>query len=546
MDYQYIRRRDNQSSDMPFTIPHQTKLQNLIALLIGTYVAHSVFGIYEGLARRSEYLYWDPASHASYGVLVSSDILHANFLELIKDLNSQVLWPPLHSLVQIPFMISFGRSFYSSSLCSLFFLVLFFPAITFVYQKLSQSWSGWFVLMSLAATCPYLLGYGSMPMLEIFGAVLSMVSIGLYLKNSKFFPISLTALFFLKYNYCFYVLMPVIFLETWRAYKNGTIKSLISRINGFQIFVFIYLFFLLILLITGGFKIGNISLRKIGNPLYFLLLLLTVRLIHKKRYLSAWEKIRGSGWEYFFIPVCTWLLIPIPNRIKTLVSFSINMPLSGYTSSQIGYYTFYFGALKEYFSNPYLLLGCVSAALIAIILYRKDPRILFLTLSFGLPFVLMTANQNKQARFLFTFVPILWLLFAYAVSQIKHPVTRMSLAIFLSVCVLFSFNRKAVLEVIRWPFVPENMDAPVRYISEIVSDAKQIRVLGVRNDLSPALIMHHVMKHHQKPERPVFKWQLESNLPSGTNVVLINTPGPAGTKVQNFPGNISIGYYVVK
>ena len=93
---------------------------------------------------------------------------------------------------------------------------------------------------------------------------------------------------------------------------------------------------------------------------------------------------------------------------------------------------------------------------------------------------------------------------------------------------------------------PKDIDAPVRYISEIVSDAKEIRVLGVRNDLSPALIMHHVMKRHQNSERPNFKWKLESNLPSGTNVILINTPGPAGTRVRNFPGNISIGYYVVK
>jgi hypothetical protein len=188
----------------------------------------------------------------------------------------------------------------------------------------------------------------------------------------------------------------------------------------------------------------------------------------------------------------------------------------------------------------------VSTALIAIILYRKDARVLFLTLSFGLPFVLMTANQNKQARFLFTFLPILWVLLAFAVSQIKHSAMRVSIAILISLGILFSFNRGAVEEVVRWPFVPANVDAPVQYISEIVSDAKQIRVLGVRNDLSQALIMHHVMKHHQNSERPVFKWKLESNLPSKTNVILINTPGPEGTKVQNFAENISIGYYVVK
>lgn len=519
----------------------------LLGCLIGLCVAVYVLQYYKELSARADYLYWDPSAHAYYGEIITSDFINFDFLNLLRDVNGQVLWPPLHSFFEVPFMFVLGRNFYAASICSAAFLILFFPAITLTYQNLTTDWFGWITLMILASTSPYLLGFGSMPMLEIFGGVLSLVCLILYFRNSKLFPLSLAALFFLKYNYCFYVLLPIIALVIWQKFKEIEIKSAFSSIGRFEKVVVFYLIFLLIILVTGGFRVGSLSVRGIGNPLYALLIVITIRLIHKKRFVPLWHKIRGTGWEYFFIPVYLWLLIPIPNRVKTLISFSINQPLSGQSPSDLGYFTFYLHALKVYFNNPYLLIFCVAAFVIALVLYRKEQKVIFLMLFFVLPFALMTANQNKQERYLFTFIPAIWLLCAYLVGNLKNIVLKAGITLLVALCAFVFYKSDELKSLVSWPFIPSNVDKPVDYISKIVGDATQIRILGVRNDMSPSLIMHHIMKQRRWHSRPIFKWELEKNPPSGTNVVLINTEIQTNDPIQvkHFPGGINIAHFKV-
>ena len=518
-------------------------LQLVLSCIVGVFCAIHVYSFYEVHLDRSDFLYWDPAAHAYYGVQIAEDIKQLDFLHLLLDTNEQVSWPPLHSFLQIPFQFFFGSSFYSSAICSFVFFALFFPAITYLFHQLDTDWAGWLVLMALTATSPYYSGYSSMPMLEIFGAVLTAFSAALYLKKSKWFPLSLALLFFLKYNYCIYILIAVAIDQGIEYVKKHPAPFHSFRIawSPFRIFVFLYLLFLLAIFITGGFQIGKLQVRGIGNPLYFLLWIVVIRALVLGQHKKIWAQISGTGWKWFVIPVLIWLLIPIPNRVRTIVSFAINAPLGGSSPSELSYYTFYFDALSVYFANHWFALVCTIGAGAVCILFRKDRRVLFLGLLFVLPFLLMTLNQNKQERYLFTFVFVVWVLFSYGIARIKRSWVRSVAGVFVCGILLYHYDTSAVQKTVAWPFVPKEVEAPVQFIVEQTSGAKEIRILGVTNQMSPALLAYHIRKAAGFKLDPNFEWNSKKMIPDREIIVGINTPLTVPIVMErSFPGNILI------
>ncbi len=445
---------------------------------------------------------------------------------ILSVLNEQVLWPPLHSFLQSPFMVVLGKNFVASSICSMVFLGLFFVALTFCYQQLSTSWFGLGILLLFASTSPFLLAYGTMPMLEVFGAFFTAISAGLYLKNSKWFPLSLTLLFFLKYNYCVYVLMLFLLLEygprVFEKFRSKKFRILFG-LSNFQIFIITYLIVLLSILITGGFKIGSLSVRGIGNPLYFLYLMILARTIITKQYIGIYNKIKRTGWESFIIPVALWLLIPIPNRVKTLVSFGISAPLSGHSPRHFSYYSYYFENLNVYFASVIILALCTGLAIVLVFTHWRDKRILFLIGLFVLPFLLMTVNQNKQERYLYTFIFSLWILAAVFIGNLSRFVLRSVCAITLCTLTIFSYDSTDTTKLIAWPFVPACLDEPLRFIASSVVDANRIITLGVSNDFRPALIMYHIQSEKLFNNRTQFGWKTQ-DLQPGSHLIVIDRP----------------------
>jgi hypothetical protein len=502
---------------------NRASLQTIFAGLTGIFLSSQIYSLYAGLIHRADFLYWDPSAHAYYGVQLAAALRNLNLLEMLRVTNEQVLWPPLQSYLQIPIQLTAGPSFYASSFTSFIFLPLTLIAISFFYQQLSEDWSGWICVMALAAGSPYYAGYSSMPMLEIFGAAFTAWSAALYLRKSRWFPLSLMLLFFLKYNYFFYLALPVAALEGWKwCDQTGRHTFRFSSLfTPFRIFVAVYIFAMLLILITGGIEIAGVSIRGIGNPAYILLLILVLRFLIKKQYLDVWPRLRISGWSWFVIPVLIWLLIPIPNRVRTIVSFLMSRPLGGHEVSQLSYWTFYFKAFPVYFADQWLLFSTFAAAAIVTILTFKNQRIQFAVLLFVIPFILMTFNQNKQERFLFSFIFALWILAGYAISKIPQIAVRGTLAAIVVAASVFFWNKPAVAELVAWPFIPASMDEPVRYIASELKTADSTLVFGVSNELSPALISYHVQKANSFQGSPRIQWRMKNQPGKGTHLILI-------------------------
>jgi hypothetical protein len=518
-------------------------LQIIFSLILGIGAASYSYSVYAIFVRRWNYLTWDPAAHGWDGMRLALNIKELRPLDLLAETNHLVLWPPLHSYLEVPYFLILGFEYRSAVLCSLTFLALLLPALTLVHQQLDDSWGGWLVLMALALTSPALLGYSSMPMHEIFGATLTAFSGSLFLQRSKWFPLSLALLFFLKYNYFFYLLPPV--LLVYVSKDNLTrVYDWVRTMKSLVVLLVLFLAFGIFILITGGTKIGPVSIRGVGNPAYVVFLVSLAILVWKKQHVLLWQKIKGTGWELFVFPVLIWLLIPVPNRIKTILSFTISRSFGGPAPTELEYYLYYLRKLPLYFPGDWMAWLCLVTGFVVTVLYWRKKEILFVGSMFWLPFFMMMLNQNKQERYLFTFVPALWILFAYAINRIPAKIAQFAAALAVCFALAFSLNLNSVRQTIRLQFAQSGVRGPLHYIAKGIGNAKQVRVLGVTNELNPGSIQYHSAAHSGFTVDRHFEWEIESRHSSELHVVCINCEIHGDLlKSRSFPDGLVIRHY---
>ena len=500
---------------------NRRRTQLLIAAAIGIATAIYSYLIYSTFDNRWNYLVWDPAAHAWDGMRLALDVRDFQILRLLDHTNRLVLWPPLHSYLQIPYFLLLGLEFRSAVFCSLTFLTLLPVALTWFYQQLESSWAGWIALMAFASTSPMMLAYGSMPMLEVFGAVLTAFAASLFLGRSRWFPVALALLFFLKYNYFIYLLIPLLLVHVSKA-NVMRIPQLIRNWMPLFILIGLFLLFAVLVLVTGGIEIGPISVRGIGNPAYFLFLITTIWLFWKREQLEVWDRIKQTNWKWFVFPVLIWLLIPVPNRVKTIVSFAISRPLGGPPVTSFDYYSYYFERFPIYFSNQWIAWISFTLFIVVLVLYRKKREVLFTAGLFLFPFLLMTMNQNKQDRFLLTFVPAVWILAAYSINRIKRQSLRFAAALTIAATLVISFSPRIVGDLMIVQFAPLRSRPVVNFIARRIATAQEVRVIGATNEVNPGSIQYHsgAATGFQIDQR--FDWSLENEAATRLDVICIN------------------------
>jgi hypothetical protein len=518
-------------------------LQLFLAAGIGIGSAIYSYQTYASFENRWDYLVWDPAAHAWDGMRLALDIRNFELVRLLDHTNRLVLWPPLHSYLQVPYFLLFGLEFHSAVVCSLTFLALLPLALTWFYQQLDRSWAGWITLMTFSATSPMILAYGSMPMLEIFGSVLTALAASLYLRQSRWFPASLALLFFLKYNYFIYLLLPILLVHASKTNAMQALK-IIRNTKPLFILAVAFLLFAALILITGGIEIGSVSVRGIGNPAYVLFLIITIWILWNRQRLEVWNRIKQTSWKWFAIPVFIWLLIPVPNRVKTIVSFAISRPLGSPPATSMDYYVHYFETFPLYFSNQWI--GWLSFAILiaVLVLHRKRKEILFTAGMFLLPFLLMTINQNKQDRFLLTFIPAVWVLVAYAINRIRNRSLRFASALTLSVTLALSFQQAIVGDLMSRQFAPLRFRPPINFIARRIATALEVRVLGTTNELNPASIQYHAGAASGFTVDQHFEWTLEKEQRKTLDIICINCESEGKLlRSRTFKQDLAVRHY---
>lgn len=382
---------------------------------------------------------WDLATHLGHGWMDYHLLTTGQIPQLLWDLWLQGYWPPILSIYQIPFYLALGGGMSSGLRSGLAAFVL--TAITGC-AVLWRQWRGGAVLaaaifVALLISSPYLLAYASLAMTETLGACVQLVVLLCYVlyrespgsRTARWFALSLTALFFTKYNYFFLLVAPLAAYEwfertsnrtsagRWSGLWNGARRILQSPAGAL---VASYLVFLLIVVRTGGFDVHllgrRVSVHTIGNSGHIVLYLLLARVWYQhRRGRIDWGQLTSADPRvrpllvWFAVPVTIWLASPYPNHIRDFANLVINRPL-GESSVRTGVAT-YLEALRTYYFYSQWILVCVIVAFaVSAIRYRKQPPVMqWLVWAIPIQCAAIAVHQTRFPRFLLLTVVLLCL-----------------------------------------------------------------------------------------------------------------------------------------
>ena len=511
---------------------------------------------------------WDLATHLNHGWQDYHLLITGQIHRLLWDLWLQGYWPPVLSIYQVPFYLTLGGGLESglrSALAALILVGILGCALMWRQWRESAALPA-AVFLALLLSSPYLLAYASVTMTEIVGAAAELVVLLAYVSDrqsptagsARIFALSLTLLFFTKYNYFFLLVVPLVICEwaerMWNAHAAAS-REAVRRWTQWALsspgawLLAIYLVGLVIVLRTGGFDFHvagtRVSVHTIGNSGHVVLYLLLARLwyLHRRGRIP-WDRINAADPRvrplllWFAVPVTIWLASPYPNHIRDFFNLVVNRPLGESTIG--GGAAIYIDALRNlYFFNQWLLALVVAVFAIAAIRYRAQPALMrWLIVAIPLQLAAIALHQTRFPRFLLLTVVLLCLAAATEVGGwcAGRRWTRI-IGTAIAPCVLAVgvLAARTVVTQDRFKAVAfENYtDSSVirAALDSIRSELKaedRLAIVGQSNELSPALLRWEFGPPSGLPCSPFeIGGARGASLGAATNVLLMI---PSGTK----------------
>jgi hypothetical protein len=470
---------------------------------------------------------WDLATHLVSGWTDYHYLVTGRIHRLLWDLWRQGYWPPMHSIWQIPFYIVLGGTMGAGLWSS---LVAFAAAGLVGSVILWRQWGSASVLpagifVALLISSPFLLAYASVAMTEMPGAAAELVVVLAYAeyrrtpnpRSASAFAISLTILFFTKYNYFLLLIAPLVLYEwlEWTS-REGWAARLMSlsgwmrRLSTTLIGAVLVLYAVALALITstGGFDFHlfgrRISVHSVGNTGHVVLYFLLARVwyLHRKGRID-WARANtadprvGPLLTWFVLPVTIWFAIPYPNHIRDFANLVFNRPL-GEAATGGGAATYIDALRGSYFYNQSILIAVIGAFAIAAVQYRRQPAWMrFLVVAIPVQFMAITVHQTRFPRFLLLTVVLLCLAAAGETARWlagSRP-RRVVGVLLVPAAVAFGLiAARAVVAQDRFQRVAfENytdsgsLRAALQTIRSSLTSEDRLAIVGESNDLSPAL-----------------------------------------------------------
>lgn len=284
------------------------------------------------------------------------------------------------------------------------------------------------VFLALLMSSPFILAYSSLAMTEVPGALAQMVVVLAYARYrhrpnpsaARLFAVSLTLLFFTKYNYFLLLAGPLVVYEWLERTSGSTIAErtrmlwqLATRIltTPTGALILLYTVVVLVVMRTGGFEFHvlgqRVSVRSIGNSGYVALVLVLVRVwcAHRHREID-WARLVEADLRmrpllvWFVAPVTIWLASPYPNHIRDFVNLVVNLPVGDPTVEQSA--ASYLTALRGvYFYSEWVLVVVTGLVVIAAIHYRSQPPVVqWLLIAVPMQLAVVALHQTRFPRYL--------------------------------------------------------------------------------------------------------------------------------------------------
>ena len=379
---------------------------------------------------------WDLATHLNHGWEDYHLLVTGRIDRLLWDLWLQGYWPPVLSIYQIPFYLSLGGTIESGlrSAIGAFVLTGILGCALMWRQWREAAALPAAIFLGLIVSSPYLLAYASVTMTEIVGAAAQLAVLVAYVAYrqdpspaaARAFAVSLTVLFFTKYNYFVLLVAPLVIYE-WLDRPLGPDQSKLANLRRWMRFglssptiwfLVVYLAALLVVMRTGGFEFDvlgqRISVHTVGNSGHIVLYLLLARLwyLHHQQRIP-WDRLVAADPRvrpllvWFALPVVIWFAFPYPNHIRDFFNLVINRPL-GEPSIGAGAVIYIDALRRDYFYREWVLIGAASVFAIAASQYRRQPPLMkWLILAIPLQLAVVAIHQTRFPRFLLLTVVLL-------------------------------------------------------------------------------------------------------------------------------------------
>jgi hypothetical protein len=470
---------------------------------------------------------WDLAAHLIHGWYDYHLLVTGRIPWLLWDVWQQGYWPPVPSIYQVPFYVALGGGMAAG---------LWSSGAAFVLTGVAGSavlWRLWrhdallpaSLFLALLMSSPFLLAYASVAMTEMLGALAQLVVLLAYVRfqqqpepgRARVFAVSLSVLFFTKYNYFLMLALPLLVHEWlrhtsgWGIRRRGAvawhwIRHVFS--SPTVALVALYLIVVLIVVRTGGFEFRvfgqRVSVQSVGNSGHVVLYALLARFwyLHRRgridtaRLISADPRIRPLL-AWFVAPVTIWLASPYPNHIRDFVNLVINHPM-GEPTVEAGIASYFDMLRTAYFYNGWILGLVVGVFVVSVLAYRhQSPLMQALIITIPVQSAAIAFHQTRFSRFLLITVVLLCLASAGEVGRWlaaaqRRRLTAVLASAVLTVGVLGASNVVTETRFLTVAFEHYTDSEPLREALRSVRDELQtddrLAFVGHTDKLSPALL----------------------------------------------------------
>jgi hypothetical protein len=418
-------------------------------------LASHLHGQYQSIEReRWNAVLHDRNAHYLLGVNLALHVREGDFVGLFRDLDRSRVWPPLHGVVLAGVLLIGGPDHRLAVLPSLMAwvgsVVLLFLITRRALPRAKILGGMLAVLLFLAS--PAHRAYALDVMLESLGTFLTLLVLYLYqcARQTKSnwlwrgLAVSLTLLFTQKYNYWALAVAAIVGTECWRAadlrrwravlviVRDWLGDSLRRRLRDPLTYLLLGLLVLAgSVMLTGGFEltlVGRpVSIRSPRNLFYLAYVVVFVKgLLWLRR--SGWSAARNwsAGTRQLLLwhgaPVALWFLWP--SRIGPFLWYmgptNAERTRLPDVAASLGRYL---EALRlDYGLHLELSLAVLGLGLVGILLIRRlRPGTGALGVLVVLAALATILHPNQKARFLHTWLPVVWSLAAVAATLSLTP-----------------------------------------------------------------------------------------------------------------------------
>lgn len=373
---------------------HLLRYSLVLVVLIGCAIYN-----YRCFSRHPEgIVHHDATGHLLPAFQMTLDISSFDPMGLVRHLYEQDRWPFLLPLWLIPFVLIGGYSWEAAAVGVL---------ATWVLAGLAMFWAvrGWTCMIlpdqeifhDLAGSTALLLFISSRIvnifsteiMLEVPAMVLVLGATFLYARahenkrHARLFCLSLTLLFFLKFNYGIYAVAATILLEILRDFYGRELPYLweIAKSVGKHPLLWISIVGIIISLLilkTGGLQFSifdkKVSVTSPGHPIYFIFWVWGIWLAPRIRWLFQRREYSDPGsfslqfYRTFVLwtalPIVLWLINPV--KVRKIVQWAVKG--AGYKHDQSpDSFQFVQSVVNEYSFTP--IVGWASLVLGGLLLF---------------------------------------------------------------------------------------------------------------------------------------------------------------------------------